>query len=202
VFDIGAHVGIFSLGAGRRVGPTGKVVAFEPAPQTVDVLKRHVDFNGMSDLVRVEAAVVSDSTTPMSFFVYRESMAASLSRRNVEDLNPEVRSTPAQEVKVPSFTLDGYCRERNLTPQVIKIDVEGAEHGVLLGGRELLTKNDVVILCEVHPKQMANCGGNIDGFYALLDELGYQLQPLDQPNPMGIYHSLITRRRPVAAPAA
>ena len=94
---------------------------------------------------------------------------------------------------MPSFTLDSYCQERGLLPQVIKIDVEGAEYRVLLGARELLFKNDVSILCEVHPKQMENCGGDIDAFYALLAELGYELTKLDEPNPMGIYHSVITR---------
>jgi FkbM family methyltransferase len=194
VFDIGAHVGIFALGAAKRVGRTGRVVAFEPAPQTAAVLKRHVAFNGMRDRIRVEEAVVSDSEKPVAFFVYNDSMAASLSRVNVEDLNPEVRSASVLEVEVPSYTLDGYCRERKLTPQVIKLDVEGAEHRVLLGGRELLSQNDVTILCEVHPKQMVNCGGSLDGFLALVAQLGYEVEPLDEPNPLGTYHSLITRR--------
>lgn len=194
VFDIGAHIGIFSLGAAKRVGQKGRVVAFEPAPQTIDVLRRHVAFNHMQDIIRVEPGVVSDSTTPVSFFVYEESMAASMSRKNVEDLNPEQRKSPAQEVKVPSYTLDAYCREHGLSPQVLKIDVEGAEFRVLQGARELLSKNDVIILCEVHPKQMQNCGGDIDAFRALVSELGYEISPLDEPNPMGIYHSLITRR--------
>jgi FkbM family methyltransferase len=195
VFDIGAHVGIFALGAAKRVGRSGQVVAFEPAPQTIAVLERHVAFNELQDIIRVEPGVVSDSTTPLSFFVYEESMAASLSRKNVEDLNPEQRRSPAQEVSVPSYTLDGYCREHGLTPSVIKIDVEGAEYRVLLGARELLSKHDIAILCEVHPKQMENCGGDSARFYALIEELGYEIKPLDEPNPLGIYHSLISKRR-------
>ena len=194
VFDIGAHIGLFALGAAQRVGAGGRVVAFEPAPQTVAILQRHVTYNAFNRIIDVQPSVVSDSTEPVSFFVYQVSMAASMSRRNVEDLNPEQRATPAAEVRVPALTLDAFCRERALLPQIIKIDVEGAEYRVLLGARELLAKHDVTILCEIHPLQMANCGGDIDTFNALVDELGYHIVALDEPNPAGIFHALIERR--------
>jgi FkbM family methyltransferase len=193
VFDIGAHIGLFALGAARRVGHQGRVVAFEPAPETVSVLERHVAFNGFRDIVEVLPMVVSDSSEPVSFFVYHQSMAASMSRHNVEDLNPEQRDTPAQEVHVPALTLDTFCRERGMVPDVLKIDVEGAEYRVLLGARELLAKHDVTVLCEIHPLQMANCGGSVALFDALVHSLGYRIEPLDEPNPAGIYHGLIVR---------
>jgi FkbM family methyltransferase len=194
VFDIGAHIGLFTLGAARRVGAAGRVVAFEPAPQTLSILQRHVAYNAFERIVDVQPKVVSDPAEPVSFFVYQTSMAASMSRKNVEDLNPERRDTPALEVRVPAVTLDAFCREQSLVPQVIKIDVEGAEHRVLLGARELLAKHDVTMLCEIHPLQMGNCGGDMAAFTALVDSLGYRIEPLDEPNPAGIFHALITRR--------
>src|SRR5262252_4403222 len=149
VFDIGAHIGLFGLGAAQRVGQSGRVVAFEPAPQTLAVLRRHVAYNGFERLIDVQPVVVSDSEQPVSFFVYQASMAASMSRANVEDLNPEQRTTPAQEVLVPALTLDAFCRERSMRPDVIKIDVEGAEYRVLNGARELLANHRVTVLCEI-----------------------------------------------------
>src|SRR5205085_818510 len=61
VFDIGAHVGIYSLGAALRVGPRGHVVAFEPAPETLRILEHHVALNRFQDRVQVSPTLVSDS---------------------------------------------------------------------------------------------------------------------------------------------
>jgi FkbM family methyltransferase len=194
VFDIGAHIGIFSLAAAKRVGPAGKVFAFEPAPETVRTLERHVAMNGFRDRIEVVQAAVSDREGSLSFFCYRESMAASISRRNVEDLNPEKRVEPARELQVPSLTLDAFCRERGLCPDVLKIDIEGAEALALNGASDLLSRSGITILCEIHPRQMSNCGSSIEELTGFLSNLGYSIVPLDPPNPMGIFHALIKRR--------
>lgn len=191
VYDIGAHIGIFSLGAGVRVGGSGKVLAFEPVPETIAKLRRHVAFNHLESVVDVVPAVVSDTDKGVKFFAYKESMAASIARQNVEDLNPEKRTEPARELTVDSVTIDGLLAARGLRPDVIKIDVEGAELMVLRGARRVLAECKPVILCEVHPPQMRNCGASIEEFNAFLKEVGYVSKPLDEPNPIGIYHALL-----------
>ena len=45
VFDVGAHVGFYTLLASTLVGPTGRVVAFEPAPRNLRYLKEHLRLN-------------------------------------------------------------------------------------------------------------------------------------------------------------
>jgi FkbM family methyltransferase len=192
VIDIGAHIGIFTLGAASRVGREGRVFAFEPSPDTVDILAHHVALNRCSDRVEVVRAVVSDADGVVPFYVHGLSMAASLSRDNVEALNPE-RVEAARRVDVPAITLDRFCSERNVRPALLKIDVEGAELRVLEGAHDLLQTGSPVILCEIHPAQMKNCGGSTAAMYAYLERLGYQATPLDAPNPVGIFHALITR---------
>ena len=194
VFDIGAHIGMFSLGAARRAGAQGRVVAFEPAPETLQILKRHVAYNRDLGPIDVVGAVISDREGSVSFYTYRESMAASVARANVEVLNPQVRDSPAKEVVVPSMTLDRFCRERNLRPDIMKIDVEGAEVSVLKGAREVLTGSRPTFLCEIHPKQMANCGSSLEELHAYLESVGYLVEPIDPPNPMGIFHGLVTAK--------
>jgi len=81
-----------------------------------------------------------------------ESMAASVAGANVEVLNHQVPDSPAKEVVVPSMTRDRFCRERNLRPAIMKIDVEGAEVNALKGAREVLTGSRPTILCEIHPE--------------------------------------------------
>ena len=59
VVDIGAHIGCFALFAADRVGPTGRVIACEPDPDTCRRLERHVRLNGLGDIVEVERAPVA-----------------------------------------------------------------------------------------------------------------------------------------------
>src|SRR5262249_1753626 len=115
VFDVGAHVGIFTLGAAKRVGPNGRVFAFEPSPATFSLPEHQVLLNGWRDRVETVRGVVSDVAGTVSFYTYGTSMAASMSRENVEVLNPERLARPAICHEAASVTLDQFCSERNIT---------------------------------------------------------------------------------------
>jgi FkbM family methyltransferase len=192
VFDIGAHVGLFTLGAAKRVGPTGKVFAFEPAPATFDLLQRQICLNGWRDRIEAVRSVVSDVDATVPFYAHGTSMAASLSRENIEVLNPERLATPAGRYEVSSVSIDGLCSDRKVAPDVVKIDVEGAELRVLRGAGKLLASKRVEILCEIHPQHMINCGSSLAELQCFLGKLGYTIKRLDEPNPMGIFHALLT----------
>ncbi len=83
---------------------------------------------------------------------------------------------------------------RNIQPDVFKIDVEGAEMKVLESARGLLMRRPLRIVCEIHPEQMLHCGSSSDSFRSYLENLGCSFTPLDEPNPMGIFHGLIDSR--------
>ena len=57
VWNVGANVGVYTLQLAHMVGDTGRVVAFEPNPRTIAVLRRNVALNGYEDRVLVEAHV-------------------------------------------------------------------------------------------------------------------------------------------------
>jgi FkbM family methyltransferase len=194
VFDLGAHVGLFTLGAAKRVGKEGRVYAFEPSPDTAEILERHIALNRWGDRVEVIRAVVSDVDEIVPFYVHGVSMAASLGRDNVEVLNPERPREPAVKINAQSVTLDRFCKERNIKPDIVKIDVEGAELHCLRGARSLLLSHGLTVFCEVHPRNMEVCGSSLSALEAYLDSVGYRLTALDEPNAMGIFHGLISRR--------
>jgi FkbM family methyltransferase len=193
VFDIGAHIGFFTLAAAKRIGPSGRVFAFEPAPETALILAQHVSLNNWQDRIEVVRSVVSDSDGTATFFANGDSMAASLRQENW-DLAFEHRTTPVSKIEVPSITLDSFCKDRRFKPDVLKIDVEGAELLVLRGARDLLKSNPPIIHCEVHTPFMKNFKYSLADFRKYLNDLGYQMESLDKPNPLGIFHSLITHR--------
>ena len=91
VLDIGAHVGIHALLAGRRVGPDGRVFAFEPAPRTADLLDRHIRWNALEGRVEAVRAVVSDAVGVTAFFVNGATMAASIHEGNLETARGGIR---------------------------------------------------------------------------------------------------------------
>lgn len=180
------------------MGPTGKVYAFEPAPARAAILRRHVQLNGFDGRVDIIEAVASDRDGATPFYVFGTSMSASLGRSNVEDLSPQRLTLPsgkimATELTVPSFTLDRFTASRRIRPNVIKVDVEGAELLVLRGARNLFLEGDLIVLCEIHPRQMENCRSSVAELEMFVHDVGYSIQRIDEPNDQGIFHSLIHR---------
>jgi FkbM family methyltransferase len=109
-FDVGAHVGFYSLMASRRVGQAGRVVAFEPNPRNIDYLRRHVALNTVTNVEIVEAAV-SSSDGWVGFEAPGDSSMGQVSN----DAGTSVRSV----------SLDAWAAAHNVLPTVMKIDVEG-----------------------------------------------------------------------------
>jgi FkbM family methyltransferase len=196
VVDVGAHVGFFALGAALRIGPTGKVYAFEPSPETADLLERHVHMNGFESFVEVLRIGLSDRRGEAAFYAHGETMAAALFPENIALLSPEELGSPPQEHRIETTTLDLFCSERSISTDRIKIDVEGAELTVLKGAAKIL-RGDAEILCEVHPSALEFMSGSADEVESLLNTEGRELERIDAPNTLGIYH-VLSRRVPRA----
>ncbi len=156
VYDVGAHYGYYSLLASRLVGPTGRVVALEPSPRNLSKLRRHVELNHASNVTVVETAV-SDREGESRF----DNRAGS----GVGRLSPEGPLT------VPVTTLEALAA-RFPAPNVIKIDVEGAEEAVLDGGRGLLEHAKPALFLSTHgPALHQSCERTLAG-------LGYSVREL------------------------
>jgi len=66
VYDVGAHVGFYTLLAAELVGPTGQVIAFEPLPRNLKFIKQHVALNNYTN-VTVFGSAVSDHSGTAAF---------------------------------------------------------------------------------------------------------------------------------------
>jgi len=136
VFDVGANVGYYTLLAARRVGPTGRVVAFEPLPANLQYLQRHLALNDC-ETVRLIPAAVADAPGDAMFAPRRSSSEGALSSVGT--------------VRVAVVTLDQIVAEDpTLRPDLIKIDVEGAEALVLQGATRLLSSARPQLLLSTH----------------------------------------------------
>lgn len=168
VYDIGAHAGFYTLLAGRLVGPTGNVVAFEPDPRNLTNLRSHVELNRLGN-VRVVAAAVG-STVGMSRMTFSAS-----SYEN--QLSAEGQWT------VECLTVDDAVARMGLPlPHCMKIDTEGAEEGVLLGALETLACAKPTVFLATHsPELHARCAHLLQGLrYRLLGVDGRSWQETDE----------------------
>lgn len=142
VYDIGANVGIYSLYGSFKVGNTGWVYAFEPLERNLHYLRQHLALNNVRNCTVLGSAVCnSEGTLAFSATDWEPSMA---------------RLSPKGDITVPSTTLDIciYGERRFRPPNVLKIDVEGAELEVLLGAARGIAEFHPTIFLEIHGPQL------------------------------------------------
>jgi FkbM family methyltransferase len=140
VYDVGAHVGFFTLLASRLAGDGGRVYAFEPRPDNVERLRRNVEANRAKN-VEVIAAAASDREGDAAFVMSDSTLEGRLA-------GPAVRSAAT----VRTATIDALARDRLAPPDLIKIDVEGAEGAVIRGAARTIDLHRPALLIEVHSR--------------------------------------------------
>lgn len=184
VIDIGANIGLMTLFMARAVGLEGRVFAFEPAPENVKLLQKNIEANGNKN-VKVIAAAVSDRPGTLKLF---------LSDFNPGDhriYNPEERTKGWQKndvvydklvsgkreaIDVPVISIDEFLKDYKNPIALIKIDVQGAEGGVLKGMIGILEKNkNIKIMTEFWPAGLKMFGVSAEKFLTILENLGFSL---------------------------
>jgi FkbM family methyltransferase len=135
-WDVGAHVGFFTLLASRLVGEGGHVRAFEPVEENRVRLQTALDLNGARNVTVHGCALAADAGERM-LYAHEASNMWTLVPERGED----------QRVRIECRTLDELTSALG-PPDLIKIDVEGAEVDALRGGRELLMRRRPTLIVE------------------------------------------------------
>jgi FkbM family methyltransferase len=144
VLDIGAHQGLYTLLASKRVGSSGRVFSFEPSPRERRALRLNLALNFFRN-VAVQALALGSQETTAELFVVQGSQTGCNSLRP-----PDVLSS-TKPVRVRVTTLDQWLPLNGIQNiDFIKLDVEGAELEVLRGAQNFLLRSPgPVILCEL-----------------------------------------------------
>ena len=145
VFDVGANIGYYTLLASRVVGRAGRVVACEPSPRNISYLHRHIALNGATNVTVIPAGCY-DRSGLMAFDAGRDWAAGHL----VEHAVP----ANGHRDLVSTVALDEIVRASGLLPDVLKIDVEGAELHVLAGASKTLASARPIVLLGVHSSEL------------------------------------------------
>lgn len=138
VYDIGAQAGFYTLIFSRLVGSSGRVYAFEPHPGNVQSLLKHLRLNKITNVHVIQVAV-TDSIGPRAFSTHRDRYQNSL-------VSPE-----QSQLIVMGTSLDCLIENKTIDhPDLMKIDVEGAESGVLSGCQKLLEQYRPIVFTAFH----------------------------------------------------
>ena len=166
-YDVGAHIGQYSLLASPNCR---RVHAFEAVPTTFEYLQRNVKQNALLN-VTINNQAVSNRRGTVEIF---EGSADNLGGSSL--IAPQ--QTSGRTYKVPCISLDEYV-QNNEEPDVIKMDVEGAEMMVLDGAAELLRQKRPVLAVEINAETLGRFGHTPEDLIGKLHALGYDLHSLE-----------------------
>lgn len=161
--DIGAHRGAFTYWMQRKVGPNGRVIAFEPQPELARYLADVKQSFGLQNVEVVHAALSSSAGECQ---LYRPTSAPTPSA------TVELSAGLDCSLTVPMVTLDEYLCDASVRPiAFIKCDVEGHELDVFRGAESVLIEDRPVLLFECEQRHRG--ASSIDDVFDYLTSLGY-----------------------------
>jgi FkbM family methyltransferase len=169
--DVGANIGYMTLVAARAVGPAGTVIAVEPHPDNVLLLRANVIRNDVAERVRIVAAAAWSSNGSVDLAECIE---------NTGDHRIQTLQADRATLTVKAVRLDEIV-PANLHVNVIKLDTQATEHRALEGATAIIARDRPIILCEYWPQGLRERG---DDPLAVLDafrRLGYVLEVPDDP---------------------
>lgn len=166
--DVGANLGMLSLLASAQVGPSGRVLAFEPNPRMVDRVTATVANNRIDNLEVVHTAV-SDATGTAELHEY----GGHPGWGSLSSVGPEGAAS-TKTYSVPLRSGDALLEDTDQSqPLVLKIDVEGHEVPVLRSLQGTLTKRAPLVFCEVVDAHQRRAGYSAMEVREQLERHGY-----------------------------
>lgn len=177
--DIGANYGLHTLLACDLVGSTGRVLAVEPVPANLRLLRRNLKLNGFSDRCMIAEWALNDGSFSRVEMTIEPGLA----------LAATLKSHPqGQQIEVDAGTLDQLLTGSFPVPNLVKIDVEGAEHEVLRGAIQTLQQGPPLLI-EVHRYELGAFGSSSAELVSFLASFGYREERLNEVSgSLGDYH--------------
>ncbi len=179
-YDVGANIGLISLLAAASTAVT--VHAFEPEPRNARHLRANAALNHLANL-HVHELGLADREGTADLYVGGETGEGTHSMLAVSAVN-------RRAVKIPVMTGDRFSQQSNPIPDVVKIDVEGAEMDVLRGMDSLLRRQAIRdLFIEIHPDRLASTGWNTHALLEWMRDRNYH-SVWSQPRGEEIHHHL------------
>lgn len=156
VMDVGASIGYYTILAAKRAK---KVYAFEPLPFAYKRLVENVKLNNYNNVEAFQVAVANNT----------DKRLLSVPTIGISGSTFGTLNTDKHTISVNTITLDSL----NIQPDLVKIDVEGAEVDVLKGMTNILKKGTTII-CEVHKPLIESLGYTVEDISNIIKKSGYK----------------------------
>jgi FkbM family methyltransferase len=153
--DVGANIGFLSLAGAAVVGKEGKVIAFEPQPETFQLLEENVKMNSFSQIQLNQFALGEEEGEAIIYSEEENRGGASITNKRSE-----------KGVSIQLNRLDDI--ELGSKVDMIKIDVEGFEWEVLKGARQTILRDKPILIVE-YSSDRENSGNSTDMYRWIMD---------------------------------
>jgi FkbM family methyltransferase len=185
-YDVGCHNGRYSLPVAKMVGKRGKVYGFEPNPARARRTRRLITINQVGDIFELCEIALDMRSGSGTLYLPDEDYFGSLNRKAAlaklgtgDERGGKEQKNSIASVQVRTYKLDEYVMENNMRlPNIIKIDVQGAEYNVLAGAETIIKEARPIIVVEVHIDLIREFGYSQEQLFGLLNELGYKVDTL------------------------
>jgi len=167
--DVGAHVGLYSLPISRALRPGGRVYAFEPASNNFHYLLEHIRYNNITNIDAYPLVVADCPAKDVRFFEHIDHGSGFGGLARFKDPDSFI------EIRCQQTSIDSFCLEHGVCPDIVKIDVEGAELLVLRGAKHVIRSNKPIIFLSVHPGRLEAFGASVRELLELIESFDYSL---------------------------
>ncbi|GJL53168.1 MAG: hypothetical protein NPIRA02_03000 [Nitrospirales bacterium] len=174
MFDVGGHAGDYARTFSDLLGPRGRVYSFEPHPEIYLDLEDLAVHSHAANIFPFSYAV-SDTIGEEVLYAGGNKDDPSTTRAStlcMEGANSDRLGADMRLFKVNTLTLDFFSKKLNVLPDLIKIDVEGAEDRVFGGMLEVLQQSHATVLFEF---SFPGSQGSLPRHFETLRSLGYRL---------------------------
>jgi len=170
IFDVGAHIGTYTIIALQKSGSQGKVISYEPHNFTRNYLVKHLQWNGVMGRTIIRDICCGKNVGTINFYCLPE---------QAEGMNGLVPVDGFERQTVNVTTLDQEVQNLGLIPNLIKIDVEGGELEVLQGAELTLEKYKPQLHLSLHPAALSKLNQTPETVMEWLRQKGYKTEIID-----------------------
>jgi len=169
LLDIGAHIGLVSIPAALNMNQDSKIIAFEPSNKNYKHLKNHIKANNFTKKIKLYKNLVGEKNCKKNFYYSKDEspLNSIIKVKQIEKYNSQ---------SINQISIDYFCKKSGIVPDIIKIDVEGAELNVLKGAKETILKYKPIIYLSVHPSHLKALGYDLKQLKDLIKSLGYKTE--------------------------
>ncbi|MBI5304106.1 MAG: FkbM family methyltransferase [Chloroflexi bacterium] len=180
VVDVGANMGYYTVLFASRIGDTGTVIAIEPDPTNMQLLQRNLRWNHLDNVTCEQAAAMGyEGTTTLYLSNINNGDHRVYNAKDDDCFNQGMVRTA---IEVRTIIVDEYLKKESKSPDIVKMDIQGAEMLALSGLRHTLENPNVILLCEFWPYALRQAGTDPIQFLETLSGLGLHLFEILEEN--------------------